>query len=314
MASVLNRCLLVKFLGLASFVGTLVSSVGAAAAPQPRPPVALEARLIAAFSRTDVTELERVARRLGIAGLRSALLSRDSSLLGAALAASPLSPWSWQLLPHVVVALRSSDPTIASRAALSALQIAEDLRAPDLEDHEDWPALLGPWARRLATFGADQTLPPETRATVVLALAQMAELVPPAEDEVRTLLSDPEPAVRRAAVELLAHSPERVAARWLAGIVAGDRSPRVARAAAAVLCAGLPRARRSPGDGLRALRAAGAEQRLRQMTEALDASPDELLDIARCLSRLGTPEDRRAIESVRQRSPLLRRQLSRALP
>ena len=299
-SNILNGCF-----GVNVSVALLVAALAAApcaAAPKPRskatPEQSLEARLFDAFQRRDTVELERAA-------LGSARAAR-----AAALAAAPLLPRSWLLLPDLVPRCADRDRAIALAAAEATHQIAEDLRQPELQQNDDLPETLAPWARQLGKLAADRQISVDVRVKCLQALAQLLELCTIPLEPLLSLLDEPEPAVRRASTELFGHGSSEAARARLAKLVATDSAPTVARAAAAVLCASVPLRAPKSSPELTALQDAGALPRLREISQDSDAGIDELLDVARCLTRSGTAADRKALKALQARSASLRRQLS----
>jgi hypothetical protein len=290
--SVLNKCHRVKFCALVSLM-----TFGAAAAPAPRQS-RLEAALVRAARRGDPDALERAARTLGVRGIRRAL--HAPALRGAAIAAAPLMMKSWLLLPELVELLASDEQQTATRAGAAALRVAEEVRPEELQENEDLPATLRPVARRLAALAGEQRRPARVRALAVRALAQLQAIVRLDSAPLLDRLADPSDEVRRAAVELFVRLDDPQVITRLARCVASDLSAAVARRAAAALCAEVPAGRRGPAPTLDALRAAKAQDRLRQLASDADASADELLDLDRCLAR-GGRADRKLHERLVRR-------------
>lgn len=266
-----------------------------------------------AHARKDIVELERTARRVGVGRLERALMSPNPPLRAAAIAAAPFLGKAWLLLPSLAGLLGSRDAVQSPSAAEAILRIAEDLRRPDLEHNEDLPETLSDVTDRLAACGRDPGLSPAVRAKALLALAQLMEVVEVGEEALLDLLADPEPVVRQAAIELFAHTSNDEALTRLAGLVVSESAPNVARAAAALICAEVPVSRGRDPARLLALGHARAQNRLRQIAQDPDASEDQLLDVARCLLRIGKPADWKSYRALERRSPLLRRQLRRTM-
>jgi hypothetical protein len=279
----------------------------------------LEARLVAALGAKDAAVLERAARRLGVRGLLECLRSKRRQVVVAALEAAPLVEKSWILLAELVRLMSregSVERSLASKAASSCRAIAEDLRRSTLDLNEDGPDTLRFAASGLYRVASDLRVSIDVRVSALLALAQMTGVASVPASRLRLLLADPDPRVREAAVELFAESSSTEALGWLAELVAGDTSLAVARAAASSLCARVPARRASRGSArkasepqLRALEAAQAGQRMRELATSLDARDDQLLDLARCLIRVGGSDNRRALAQIRRRSRRLRRLL-----
>lgn len=296
------------------FVITIACPAVSAAAPSRQ---GLQRRLVRALGHRDPAVLERAARRLGLAGMIAALDSPKTSraVVWAIVEAAPLVEKSWLLLPRLVrLAGHVRDRALASRAATTVRDIAEDLRLPLLEQTEEISPLLVEQWQALRRLAADRKVSLDVRVNALLALAQLGNVLPDRPtDSLLGFLDDPEPRMREAAVELFAVGAQSPALEQLARRVSSERSARVARAAAVVLCARVaPRRRAHQGQAeYAALRTARALPRIRQMVEALDATDDQLVDLARCLARSRAAEDRRALAQLRRRSLRVRRLLRR---
>lgn len=259
----------------------------------------------------EPVELERAAKHLGIPGLLQALDSKQRPLLRAAIAGSPLVDRSWLLLPRLLTLMAGADRVVASSAARATVLVAENTRLPDLDLSEENEQTLDETVRRLIAFASDRSLALDIRLQALLALAQLSLVRDLSELKPEALLALPEPKLREAAVELFALRPpgEKVMRR-LAKMVARDSSQAAARAAAVVLCAKVPLTRGDPiPRALAVLRAEKAMFRLRQLSQSLDASVDQLADLARCLRASNKRADRRAYQRMRRRSSKLRRAL-----
>jgi len=286
-------------------------------AADPPNQAALERRLVQSVGSQDPAILERAARRLGVAGLLRALDSSRRATVSAALEAAPLVQSAWLLLPRLVQQLgQQRARSLGSQAATAVLAITENLRLPDLERTEEVPVLMTDVSRSLTAVAADRRISLDIRVQTLLALAHLEDVVPQRPSgPLLGFLADPEERIREAAVELFAVGASAPALERLARVVTEDRSPRVARAAAVVLCArvAVVRPRRGRELELSAVRGVRAFPRIREMVEGLDASDDQLADLARCLVRSPDAEDRRALAQLRRRSVRLRRLLRRQL-
>ena len=297
-------------------IAVLFQTIMPAAQAQPTAQKALEQRLVRALGDPDPALLERAARRLGLAGMIRGLQG-SRPVRRAILEAAPLLDRPWFLLPPLIAVMRDGrDRTMASQAAAAVLAITEGLRAPELERSEEIAPLRLELSNGLRRVAADRAISLDVRVLAVLALAQIGDVVPERDPgPLLAFLADPEPRIRETAVELFAAgAPAPVLAR-LARLVTEDGSMSVARAAAVALCARVsPQQPRRRGDVSReleysALRGVRAFSRIRQIVESLDATDDQLVDLARCLARSRSAEDRRALAQLRRRSPRLRRLL-----
>lgn len=274
-------------------------------------PPELHRRLTEAHARRDPAELERAVSRLGVSGLYRLLRPASDGgaptrvLRLAAIAASPLAEKSWLLLPPLLTLCADRDRDLALAAAEASLQIAEDARLPELQLNEDLPSTLTAESARLAALAGSRAVALDVRVRLIQTLAQLLELVKSDERALLPLLSDPEPTVKRAAIELFVHTSDAKAIARLVALAASDDAE-VARAAAATLCAEVP-ARGPRGAGvLKALTEAGALSALRRHCEDAAASRDQILDIARCLRRSNTVKDRALLRSLSARGLKLR--------
>lgn len=288
--------------------------IAPAARAEPVAQTALEQRLVRALGDPDPALLERAARRLGLAGMIRGLRG-SRPVRRAILEAAPLLDRPWFLLPALIAVMQDGrDRTMASQAASAVLAITEDLRTPELACSEEIAPLRLELSGGLRRVAADRAISLDVRVLALLALAQIGDVVPERDPgPLLAFLADPEPRIRETAVELFAAgAPAPVLAR-VSRLVTEDSTMSVARAAAVALCARVsPRRHRAPREPeYSALRGVGAFSRIRQIAESLDATDDQLVDLARCLARSGSAEDRRALAQLRRRSPRLRRLLRR---
>lgn len=281
----------------------LLLAATATAAPRGEPRAlrsTLRARLIRALANGERAELERVAILVGEGGLLAALRGsgKDRAFALAAIAAAPAALKSWTLLPALSKLFVSTrDRSLAIAAGQAALRIAEDLRAPRLARHDETPRALLPLVRRLLKLARDGRRSVDIRVTAVMIAAQIcAQLDLQAPAAVGALLVVPEPAIRRAALEVAAAHPD--ARALFLRLLAEDKEAGVRRAAAANLCAALPskrtHRRRMLADPL-------LRKRLRRASAAKKAPPDELRDIARCLQVFAPREARRLRRALKAR-------------
>jgi hypothetical protein len=278
----------------------------------------LESRLVKTLGSKDHALIERAARRLGLSGMADALdhPTRRRQVTVAILKAAPLVDRAWVLLPRIVklMARRGSDRALASMAAAAAVDVAEGMRLPDLEQTEEPPSLVQGTVESLLRVSRSRAVALDVRVRAVMALAHLVDVARPGHDALIGLLSDDEPRIREVAVELFAASGEPPAAlRRLVRLVTEDPAVSVSRAAAVALCARVGRGRRDGQRELAALRKSRAFPRIRTLAESLDATDDQLVDLARCLARSRARADRKALAQLRRRSRRLRRLLRRGV-
>jgi hypothetical protein len=257
----------------------------------PRPAVAAPS-LRAAAERGDVDEVARQGVLAGPAVVERLLASPDRiDVLAAIVAAPEVTDAASLLLPLATVA-GGRDRRTAVPAARAARAIARALArraAPDPsddvadDDHAAWQEAWHALARR-----DDRWIEVRLAALeVTVALAEARHLEPGLDAD----LADPDPALRRAAVELIAAPTPPALRPTLARLVRDDPEARVGLAAAAVLCGdlvadpapaildalgapGLARIRALLADGdLRAIGAIGAIGAIRDAARCLAADP-----------------------------------------
>jgi hypothetical protein len=241
------------------------------------------------------------------------LRSKKRKVVVAAVRAAPLAERAWQLVPALVERVRrpGTDRQTAARAAAAIRAIAEQVREPDLDQIGELPDRVRDVAEDLLVLATNRNLALDIRVQSTMALAQLTDVAQLPESRLLPLLAATEPALREAATQLFAVGATASALDRLAQLVARDPSLPVARAAAATLCAPVRLRGRHAGPAVAALRRARAGSRVRELAESLDATDDQLLDLARCLRRSRDPEDRRALAQLRRRSVRLRRLLRR---
>jgi hypothetical protein len=276
----------------------------------------LESRLVKTLGSKDPALIERAARRLGLAGMADALdhPSRRRQVTVAVLKAVALVDRAWVLLPRIakLMAHPGADRAMASMAAAAAIEVTEGMRQPDLEQTGETPSLARETGEMLLRVARSREVSLDVRVRAVMALAHLVDVAWwPEQAPLLALLSDGDPSIREAAVELYAASAPPPALQRLARLVVGDPSDRVARAAAVCVCARVER--RGSQRELSVLRKARAYPRIRRLVESLDAGDDQLVDLARCLARSRAREDRRALAQLRRRSRHLRRLLRRGV-
>jgi hypothetical protein len=202
------------------------------------------ASLRAAFLAGAPDDLARAGDRLGARRLALALGGQDRELALAAAGAAPAAQDAIWLLEPLGGLARSADRPLAAAGARAAARIAAafDVDAlltgdvpPDwvrarVADYRSMAADAGRWADvRVASL--------EVAASLSRALGERARPADVAYD-LAAVLADPEPEVRRAAVELTAGPLEPEEIRLL-GARAGDDDAAVSTAAVVALCEGL---------------------------------------------------------------------------
>lgn len=263
------------------------------------------ADLGASYRTGDVTALRR-AGATDTGALAGALRSPAAATVLGAIVAAEAAPAAWELLGPLAELAGGWDRRTAAPAARAAARIARGLDgdsaiAGDVPDDRLEELALA-W-QTLAGRG-DRWSDVRVHALEVatrLARARLATAESPP-DETAGLLGaalDPDPQLRRAALELMPVPAPAALHSTLAARVAGDAEPLVRLAAAQALCAALPEdeeavmgALGAPGlDALRTL-LAGPDA-------ARPAAAAAVLDAARCLAADDDPRSRRALMRLR---------------
>jgi hypothetical protein len=261
----------------------------------------------AAFRRGDLDETTRLLQRAGRDAAATALAGSRTSALAAMWAVQERGePWP---LPPLAAAAGSSDRRRALAATQAALAIAtrlgmESAEAEDLDGETltgwqaDWLAV----ARRTDTWIDVRS----DSVEVAVLLGRLAAALEPAaakpgEDALSAallaLLADEDPAMRRAALELLGTPLARPVREEVARLIVSEAEPAVARAAAAALCSEL--GGQVAGDVMGALGTEGMS-RIRELAKATTAAVASDVELARCLAADGRPESRAAMRELMQ--------------
>jgi len=280
-------------------------------------PASTATDLRAAMLSRDLDAVARMGARTPAARLETALASPDRIVQRAAARAAPHCADGWVLLVPLARVARAPDRANAAEAARAAAAIARALDR-DRVLREEIPddqvrARLEAWR----AVGADAALWPDVR---VLALEIGAELATALGDDasagdvaydLSARLVDPEPEVRRAALELLPTEASAIPVDTIADRLLHDDDTTVALVAGQVLCAGLA----FGDDARRPLEAMGEPglDRLRRLIALPAAAPAAALDAARCLAADAAPASRAALERLAARGPRAIRGRVRAL-
>jgi hypothetical protein len=228
------------------------------------------ATMRAAIDRGDVDEAARQGMLAGPAVIAKALAAPDRSAKLAGIAAAPSSTDRESLLEPLAKLASGADRRTALPAARAALAIARELATrPDLPDDlaaED----VAIWRGSFAELARDRDRWIELR---VIALDTAAALDRGGLGiELTVALADPDPAFRRAAIQLVPAPIPAAMQAPLAQAVAKDTDAAVALSAAAMLCA----------DGAQAALDAPGLERIRSLV-AQKGNPAQIRDAKRCL-------------------------------
>ncbi len=278
----------------------------------PSPPVT---ELRAAIVGRDADAVARVGSRASAAQLEAALGDPDRLVRRAAARAAPECADAWVLLLPLARLAATPGHATAAEAARAAAAIARKIDRARVLDEEISDDRVRARLEAWRSVGADTGLWPDVRVLALEVCTALALALGPdatAEDvayDVNARLGDPEPEVRRAALELL--PTDAVPTSAVAGRLLDDPDPTVALVAGQVLCAGLAFGQSAD----RALGAAGQPgiERLRQLIVRPTAPAGAALDAARCLAADAAPESRAALERLVKRGPRSIRRRVRAL-
>lgn len=284
-----------------------ISAKISAAAPASSAPGWLAA--VAAWRRGDELEAARLAHQAGRPALRAGLASRELVEVTVALVALSRQGDPWPL-PELAALAEASDPRRSRAAVKVARELVSHLGAtgPDGAAAEGLDGVELAVARdRWLAVAREPARWSDVRADsleVAAALGQVAWQAgePSADaDTARALLGffdDADPALRRAAIELLPAplGPESSAA--LAARVTGEREPAVAAAAAAVLCAELAAPEAAPAPTLALLGPAGLAAVQRWARAHASPGATEVA-LAWCLAAAGDVASEQALRHLR---------------
>lgn len=309
-----------------------VAAVGTPAAAPTVLERTLAERLARAAHAGNHSQIAYLGARAGARGLGPILLAGSRAGAGepagapgdraahlAAALAAPAAEDAWALLAPLAVHAAGPDRVLAVAAAASAADIGARLHrawrsvyeAQDID-----PASLAAARERWRELAADhgrwidvRVLSLETSVHIgrVLRAATWSALAGPApgaaelDAELAAAARDPEPALRRAAFELMALPLADELGALAGAAVRGDADARVALAAAQALCGGI-RMGADPASALAALDVPG-RARLSVLLARPALPPAARIDAARCLAAAGDPDSRRAISALRASLP-----------
>lgn len=273
------------------------------APPAPPPPKPAVVRLptgpeLARAARShDEVELERLGRRLGATRLAKLAEAGPREERLAALAALPLSEASWSTLPQVGALAGDGDDEVAAAATRAVRRIAEGLSPRDVWAEEVPPDAPAQGAVKLWKQAQRGELKVPLRVDLVAAAAALDRLArhPPDGKKLGPLLTDPEPSLRRAALEAL--DPRSTGGELERGLA--DPDPAVAAAAGGLLCAQVPPAgSRAPAERRAALLAEPARARVRTLIGDAAIGLADRLDLIPCLRAFAAPADRKLLDAL----------------
>lgn len=265
------------------------------------------AELTQAYLRTDFDRLARAGRRLSARGLAPIITGTRVIEARAAIAAAPYAEDAWQLLDVLARLALSPDRQLgppASRAAAVIAQKLDPARIAELEiATEQLRERANAWravATRAGTWPDVRVHALEVNAVLVAVLPERAR--GGVDLDLPAIAGDPEPEVRRAALELEPQPLAPQAARRIAEILRADSSPVVAVVAAQVLCGGL-----AMGDDAAPVLAAIAEaglERLHNLVGNRNLPPRARVDAGYCLRASGDVADHKALAALKGSVPV----------
>ena len=243
--------------------------------------------LLGAYQRGDRDAVAQYGAQTGVLELSQALAAPErGERLAAIQAATSAGQDAWVLLAPLANRARERDRPVAAAAARAAVRISEDIdRRRALEWHIPADALhdrLVAWRELARDEGGWPDVRVHAMETAARLHAALGDDATEAPFDLPSSLADPEPEVRRAALELLPMPlPNELHATVIARVTA-DGDPTVALVAAQTVCITIALdAKAAPI--LAALGDAGLA-RLRELVLEPGAPPSAVIDAARCLA------------------------------
>jgi hypothetical protein len=263
-----------------------------------------------AVERGDRAEVARWAARIGPARLAEALRASERARVVAALEAIGLLPGNVRLLEAVSPLVASAEAPVAERAVRVLGQLLDATEPRRLEEWDVPADAVARACRALADVAARAAAPAELRLGAIDALADATFACRPV--ALGPLLSDPQPAIRRAAL-LAQRARDEIPSTLLRQALA-DPDPGVVSALAVAWCrhrllagprattaADLARLPAGPSGG------GNPTPPLRELAAAESTPVEDALELVPCLAVSSDPADRHALEQLRKaKSPLLR--------
>lgn len=269
-------------------------------------PHPVEAELLrGALLSGSTDEVERAGRNAGARRLSLVLTGSDRVLAIAAADAAPFAEDAVWLLAPLAGAARSPDRPLAVRATRAAARIAGELDHGALLTDEVPPDWVRARIHELRAVGADAARWTDVRVSAIEAAARLHRALATdagpgdAPYDLAAATADPDPEVRRAALELLPSPLRKAELAIAAKAVAEDREPMVALAAGQAACEGLrlgdpakPVMTALGGKGLARLRTLVADKTL---------SLGARMGASRCLAVDGSRASRKALATLPRR-------------
>jgi hypothetical protein len=257
-----------------------------------------------AVEHGDRADVARWAARIGPARLAEALRGADRAKIVAALEAVELLPGNVRLLEAVAPLAAAGDAAVGERAIRALGQMLDGSEPRRIEDWDIPADAVARACRTLTDVAARATAPVDLRLAAIDALAGTTLVCKPVP---LTLLSDGQPAIRRAA--LLAQRPRDELPAPALKQALGDGDPTVVAAAAVAWCRHrLVAGARAPSLLGRLIGGSGGpEPPVRDLAAAEITPLEDAIELVPCLAASTEAADRQALEQLRKsKNPLLR--------
>mgnify|MGYP001591842957 CR=1 FL=1 len=218
----------------------LAITAASAAAGQPRS----ASGLVDAYVRTDFDGIARAGRAHSAEGLAKLLRSGSRVARRAAIAAAPAADDACELHADLALIAAQPDRSLGPAAARAAAAISQGLSPARISELELTDASLRQRADAWGRLAKHQGLWPDVRVHAIEINALLARTLPADARaavgvDLVAIASDPEPEVRRAAIELQAQPLDAQARERTAEILREDGEPVVAVVAGQALCGGI---------------------------------------------------------------------------
>jgi len=218
-------------------VAVALAARPAATADSDAPPSPEAARLLDGVSGiADPSEIRRLSRDVPFDQLVRALYRGTRPQRLIALDVAGHLPDPWPALPYLAAFMGARERCSASRAAASLILALEDASARPEAGDEIVPRQLEQLSEQLVARAVDRRLDLDLRAAALEGLGLLSEIGGRGAPRVEEAFADPEPAVRGAALALLALPLDDEEIRIAAGMATSERDRLLRGQAAALLC------------------------------------------------------------------------------
>jgi len=260
------------------------------------------ADLTAAYLAGDRTEVDRPGECRGAAGLRTDLGSPDRLTVLTAIAAASAADDGWALLAPLAARANEPDRSIASRAARAAADIAGSLDRELMITHEAPPGpmrdVMADWLR--IAFDADRW--PDVRVRALEVASSLSQALGPDGIELNWIqsISDDDPEMRRAALELAPTPISDDIADAAGKVLESDPSDDVAGVAGQILCDSL---RERAWKQVQKRLGRGGMARIRKIAAATGQPSVVRAALADCLRADGSKESKAVLSKLNKVLP-----------